>query len=150
MMFEPLKKGDTIAFFSPSAPGTVTAPKRFKRAKNFLKSKGFNLLPGNLTGKKDVYRSDTARDRAEELNELINNPNIDCILSTIGGINSNSLIPYIDYDAFKENPKIIIGHSDVTSILLALYAKTGVTTFYGPGLIHCKNHQNKNNHHQQS
>jgi len=135
-MFLPLKKGDTIAFFSPSAPGTVMAPKRFKRAKAFLESKGFNLLPGNLTGKKDVYRSGNAGKRADELNELISNPNIDCIISSIGGINSNSLIPYIDYDAFKATPKIIIGHSDVTSILLALYAKTGVTTFYGPALIH--------------
>ncbi len=97
MMFAPLKKGDTIAFFLPSTPGTVMAPKRFERAKTFLESKGFNLVTGNLTGKKDVYRSDTARKRADELNELISNPNVDCIISTIGGINSNSLIPYIDY-----------------------------------------------------
>jgi muramoyltetrapeptide carboxypeptidase LdcA involved in peptidoglycan recycling len=136
MIFAPLKKGDTIAFFSPSTPGTVIAPKRFERAKTFLESKGFNLLAGNLTGKKDIYRSDTARQRADELNELISNPTVDCIISTIGGINSNSLIPYIDYDAFRETPKIIIGHSDVTSILLALYAKTDITTFYGPALIH--------------
>jgi muramoyltetrapeptide carboxypeptidase len=135
-MFAPLKKEDTIAFFSPSAPGTVTALKRFERAKTFLESKGFNLIPGNLTGKKNGYRSGDAKQRADELNELISNPNIDCIISTIGGINSNSLIPYINYEAFKQNPKIIIGHSDVTSILLALYAKTGITTFYGPGLIH--------------
>lgn len=135
-MFAPLKKGDTIAFFSPSAPGTATAPLRFKRAKKFLESKGFNLLPGNLTGEKDGYRSGNARQRADELNELISNPDVDCIISTIGGINSNSLIPYIDYDAFKESPKIIIGHSDVTSILLAIFAKTGITTFYGPALIH--------------
>ncbi|MBU8910377.1 MAG: LD-carboxypeptidase [Desulfobacterales bacterium] len=136
MIFEPLKKGDTIAFFSPSSPGTVTAPKRFKRAKRFLESKGFNLLPGNLTGKKDMYRSGNARQRADELNDLISNPDVGCILSTIGGINSNALLPYINYDAFKQHPKIIIGHSDVTSILLALYAKTGITTFYGPALIH--------------
>ncbi|WP_299983712.1 S66 peptidase family protein [Desulfobacula sp.] len=136
MIFELLKKGDTIAFFSPSSPGTVTAPKRFERAKGFLESKGFNLLPGNLTGKKDVYRSGNTKQRADELNDLISNPDVDCILSTIGGINSNALLPYIDYDAFKQHPKIIIGHSDVTSILLALYTKTGITTFYGPALIH--------------
>ncbi|MFH2057715.1 MAG: S66 peptidase family protein [Pseudomonadota bacterium] len=136
MLFKPLKKGDTIAFFSPSSPGTFTAPKRFERAKTFLENKGFNLIPGNLTGKKDGYRSGDAKQRANELNELISNPDVDAIISTIGGINSNSLLPHIDYDAFKQHPKIIIGHSDVTSILLALYAKTGITTFYGPGLIH--------------
>jgi len=136
MLFEPLKKGDTIAFFSPSSPGTFTAPKRFERAKTFLKNKGFHLMPGNLTGIKDGYRSGNAKQRADELNELISNPNVDCIISTIGGINSNALLPHIDYDAFKQHPKIIIGHSDVTSILLALYAKTGITTFYGPSVIH--------------
>jgi muramoyltetrapeptide carboxypeptidase LdcA involved in peptidoglycan recycling len=52
-----------------------------------------------------------------------------------GGMNSNSLLPYIDYEALKKNPKIIIGYSDVTAILLAIYAKTGVTTFYGPAVV---------------
>ncbi|MCP4021591.1 MAG: LD-carboxypeptidase [Desulfobacteraceae bacterium] len=136
MRFKPLKKGDTIAFFSPSAPGSVTAPKRFGRAKAFIKNKGFKLLPGNLCGKRDGYRSGSAKERARELNELLSNPDIDCIISTIGGINSNALVPYIDYDAFKQHPKIVVGHSDVSSILLALFAKTGITTFYGPALIH--------------
>lgn len=53
-------------------------------------------------------------------------------MSTIGGMNSNSILPYIDYDAFLKNPKIMIGYSDATALLLAIYAKTGIPTFYGP------------------
>lgn len=56
-------------------------------------------------------------------------------MSTIGGTNSNSMLPYIDYEAFQRNPKMIIGYSDATAILLALYAKTGISTFYGPALV---------------
>jgi muramoyltetrapeptide carboxypeptidase LdcA involved in peptidoglycan recycling len=56
-------------------------------------------------------------------------------MSTIGGMNSNSILPYIDYEAFAKNPKFVIGYSDVTAILLAIYAKTGVSTFYGPALV---------------
>ena len=56
-------------------------------------------------------------------------------MSTIGGMNSNSILPYIDYEAFRKDPKIIIGYSDVTAILLGIYAKTGITTFYGPALV---------------
>jgi muramoyltetrapeptide carboxypeptidase LdcA involved in peptidoglycan recycling len=56
-------------------------------------------------------------------------------MSTIGGMNSNSILPYVDYEAFKKNPKIIIGYSDVTAILLAIYAKTGISTYYGPALV---------------
>lgn len=56
-------------------------------------------------------------------------------MSTIGGSNSNSLLPYIDYEALKRDPKIIIGYSDVTALLLGIYQQTGLITFYGPALV---------------
>ncbi|MDF2700483.1 MAG: mccF [Haloplasmataceae bacterium] len=127
--------GDTIGIYSPSSPITYSCPKRYERAKKYLESKGFKILEGNLTGKSDFYRSGTIKERAEELNALIRNPQVKCIMSTIGGMNSNSLLPYIDYEAFKKNPKIMIGYSDVTAILLAIYTKTGISTFYGPALV---------------
>ncbi|MBM7702860.1 muramoyltetrapeptide carboxypeptidase LdcA involved in peptidoglycan recycling [Bacillus iocasae] len=134
-MFQPLQKGDTIGIFSPSYPATVEAPLRFQRSKQFLASKGFEIVEGTLTGKSQTYRSGTPKERAEELNELLRNPRIKMIMSTIGGTNSNSIVPYLDYEAFKANPKIMIGYSDATAVLLSLYAKTGVPTFYGPALI---------------
>ena len=130
-----LKSGDSIGIFSPSTPITYTSPKRFERGKKFLIDKGFKIIDGSLTRKHDYYRSGTIKERAEELNQLIRNPEVKCIMSTIGGMNSNSILPYIDYEAFKRNPKIIIGYSDVTAILLGVYAKTGITTFYGPALV---------------
>lgn len=136
-MFLPpsLKPGDTIGFFSPSAPATVFAKERFERAKEYLSDKGYKLKAGKLTGSNDFYRSGTVKQRAEELNELIRDPDVRCIMSTIGGNNSNSLLPYIDYDALIRTPKIIVGYSDVTALLLAIYQKTGITTFYGPALV---------------
>ncbi len=130
-----LKKGDTIGIFSPSAPITAASPNRHRRSINFLEEQGYKVLEGNLTGKSDYYRSGTIRERAEELNALIRNPEVRCVMSTIGGMNSNSLLPYIDYEAFQIDPKIIIGYSDVTAILLGIYAKTGITTFYGPASV---------------
>jgi len=132
---EKLKPGDKIGIFSPSSPVTATAPKRFARAKAFLESKGFIIVEGSLTGKSDHYRSGTIKERVGELNALIKNPEVKCIMATIGGMNSNSMLPYIDYDALKKNPKPIIGYSDVTAILLGVYAKTGITTYYGPAFV---------------
>ena len=132
---KPLKKGDKIGFFSPSSPATFFAPNRFQRAKTYLEKKGFELVEGNLTGLSDSYRSGSIKDRAEELNKLIRDPEVLCIMSTIGGSNSNSLLPYIDYDMLKNNPKIIIGYSDATALLLGIYARTGLVTFYGPALV---------------
>ncbi len=132
---EKLKKGDYIGIFSPSSPITYSCPKRFERAKKYLQDKGFKIVEGNLTGKYDFYRAGSIKERAEELNNLIRDPEVKCIMSTIGGMNSNSLLPYIDYEAFKKNPKIIIGYSDVTAILLAIYEQTGISTYYGPALL---------------
>ncbi|GLC32619.1 S66 family peptidase [Clostridium omnivorum] len=130
-----LEAGDTIGIFSPSSPITYYCPKRFERAKKYLHDKGFKILDGSLTTKHDFYRSGSIKERAEELNQLIRNPEVKCIMSTIGGMNSNSIVPYIDYEAFKRNPKIIIGYSDVTAILLAIYSQTGISTYYGPALV---------------
>ena len=55
-------------------------------------------------------------------------------MASIGGNNTNSILPYIDYEYLKKHPKIIIGYSDTTALLLAIYAKTGLVTFYGPAV----------------
>ncbi|PRD13665.1 S66 family peptidase [Pantoea coffeiphila] len=135
LLAPPLSTGDTIGFFSPSSPVTMTAPNRFNRAKSFLEKKGFILKAGNLTGLSDYYRSGTIKERADELNALIRDPEVSCIMSTIGGSNSNSLLPYLDYQTLRENPKIIIGYSDATALLAGIYARTGLVTFYGPALV---------------
>ncbi|MBX7280958.1 S66 family peptidase [Clostridium chauvoei] len=130
-----IKKGDKIGIFSPSTPITSICPNRFQRGVEYLESKGFEVVKGNLTGKSDFYRSGSIKERAEELNDLIRNPEVKCIMSTIGGMNSNSILPYIDYEAFKNDPKPIIGYSDLTAILLGVYAKTDIYTYYGPALV---------------
>lgn len=130
-----LKRGDIIAVFSPSSPATVTAETRYLRGKAYLEGKGFIVREGMLTGKRDFYRSGTIAQRAEEFNALLRDPEVRCVMAAIGGMNSNSLLPYIDYDAIRHDPKIIIGYSDVTALLLGIYAKTGLTTYYGPAVV---------------
>ncbi len=130
-----LNPGDTIGFFSPSSPITATVPTRYETAKQYLRSKGFKIKEGKLTGKQDFYRSGTIQERADEFNALLRDPEVRCIMSTIGGFNSNAMLPYIDYDAFRADPKIIIGYSDVTAVLFAMYTQTGIPTFYGPAVV---------------
>lgn len=129
-----LKAGDAIGVFSPSNPATQFAPKRTARAVAFLMNQGFEVVMGELSGKHDHYRSGTIKARADELNALIRDPQVRCIISSIGGSNSNSLLPYIDYEALIQDPKIFCGYSDVTAIHSAIGVKTGLITFYGPAL----------------
>lgn len=127
-----LKRGDTIGIFSPSSPISATVPARYQRGVDYLKAQGFSIREGALTGQQDGYRSGSIQARAEELNSLIRDPEVRCIMSSIGGMNSNSLLPYLDYEALTADPKVIVGYSDVTALLLGIHQKTGLITYYGP------------------
>ncbi|WP_226566770.1 S66 family peptidase [Bacillus stratosphericus] len=124
-----------MGIFSPSSPASATSPIRYQRAKEWLEQKGFIVVPGSLTGKEDHYRSGTIQERAAELNELMAREDLSCIMSMIGGTNSNSLLPYLHFELLNKHPKFMIGYSDATAILLAAYEKTGLPVFYGPALV---------------
>lgn len=123
-----------IGVFSSSSPVSATVPIRYERGKKYLENKGFKIINGSLYGKQDYYRSGSIKERAEEFNQLLYDENISIIMAAIGGNNTNSILPYLDYEYLRKHPKIIIGYSDTTALLLAIYAKTGLITFYGPAL----------------
>ncbi|MBQ4556202.1 MAG: LD-carboxypeptidase [Clostridia bacterium] len=129
-----LKDGLTIGVFSSSSPISATVPVRYNRGKEYLASKGIRIIDGSLFGKQDYYRSGSIKERADEFNQLLYNDEVQVLMAAIGGYNTNSILPYIDYEYLKRHPKIIIGYSDTTALLLGIYAKTGLVTFYGPAL----------------
>lgn len=124
----------TIGVFSASSPISATVPTRYARGKAYLEQQGCRVIDGALCGKQDGYRSGSIQERAEEFNRLLYNDEVQILMSSIGGNNTNSILPYIDYDYLKQHPKIIVGYSDTTALLLAVYAKTGLIPFYGPAL----------------
>ena len=79
MIAPKLNKGDAIGVFSPSSPATATARVRYGRGKAYLESKGYRIVEGDLTGRKDFYRSGSIAQRVDELNALIRDPDVRCI-----------------------------------------------------------------------
>lgn len=124
----------TVGVFSSSSPVSANAPGRYLRGKRYLEDKGFRVVDGALYGARDGYRSGSIEARAQEFNALLYREDVQILMASIGGNNTNSILPYIDYDYLKAHPKIVIGYSDTTALLLAIYAKTGLATFYGPAL----------------
>ena len=116
-----LKDDITIGVFSSSSPISATVPVRYERGVKYLESKGYKIINGQLYRKKDNYRSGTIQERAQEFNQLLYNEDVQILMASIGGNNTNSILPYIDYEYLKKHPKIIIGYSDVTALLLANY-----------------------------
>lgn len=131
-----MKPGDTIGIFSSSRPITAEAPDATERAANFLRQRGYKVKFGSRSGKEECnYRSGTIQERVNEFNELIHDDSVTCLMASVGGYVSNAMLPYLDYDYLRTHPKLVIGHSDITSLLLGIYAQTDIPTCYGPNLV---------------
>ena len=126
-----LKKGDTIGVVAPSNPIVGDNVEEIMKAKEKVEKDGFKVeFSKNLFSNTNGYSS-SAKEKAEDINYMFSNKNIQMIWCAKGGENSNSTFEYLDYDLIKKNPKIICGYSDITSLCNIITAKTGLVTFSG-------------------
>lgn len=132
---EKLEIGDTIGLISPSAPLAGLVEHRYKNGVKKLEELGFNVMVGKHALEVTSYTAGTAQSRAEDIMYFFKNKNVKAIISFIGGYHSNQILKYLDFDVIKNNPKIIMGYSDMTILLLAIYKKCGFPTFYGPSVL---------------
>ena len=126
-----LNIGDTIGVVAPSNPIIDENIEELERAKKIIEQKGFKVkFSKNLFSNSNGY-SAIAKEKADDLNEMFSDKNVKMIWCAKGGENSNSVLDYLDYNIIKNNPKIICGYSDITSLTNAIYQKTGLVTFSG-------------------
>ena len=81
---------------------------------------------------RELYFAGTAQRRSEELNGLLQRDDIAALICVRGGYGSNYLLESLDFDAFADHPKVLVGCSDITSLLTAVADRTGLVTFHGP------------------
>lgn len=128
---EKLKIGDTIGVVSPSNPIIDENVEEIQKAKEIVEKLGFKVkFSKNLFLNTNKY-SATAKEKAEDINDMFRDKEVKIIWCAKGGENSNSTFEYLDYELIKQNPKIICGYSDITSITNIITEKTGVVTFSG-------------------
>ena len=126
-----LNIGDTIVVVAPSNPIIGDNIEELNRAKEIVEKSGFKVkYSKNLFSNTNGYCS-TAKEKAEDINEMFADKNIKMIWCAKGGNNSNSTFEYLDYELIKQNPKIICGYSDITSLTNIITEKTGLVTFSG-------------------
>ncbi len=125
-----LKAGSTIGISSPA--GAIWDDKLVAEFTAILKSIGFNVILGKTLTEKYGFLAGSDDLRAKELNDFFADKNVDAIFSAKGGWGCARLLDKLDYKIIQENPKIIMGFSDITCLLNAIYAKTGLVTFHGP------------------
>ena len=124
-----LHPGATIGVVALSYPADR---EKLNKGVAYLKSEGFKVVLGEHVFAKSGFTAGTAQSRAADLNKMFANPQIDAIFCVRGGYGSAQMIEFIDFDLIRKNPKIFMGYSDVTYLLLAITQKTGLITFHGP------------------
>lgn len=130
-----LRKGDLISIVSPSAGLGELFPHRVRDGISALERMGFRVkVEKNALGRRG-WVSGTVEERIEDLHSAFSDPDVKCVMCSIGGDHSNQLLRHIDYDLIRKNPKIFIGYSDISVLHYALQSKSGIRTFYGPCLI---------------
>lgn len=124
-----LTPGDTIGIVAPASPFDM---EKFYSGINALESMGFRtFIPDDLF-KKNGYLAGTDDHRANLMNGLFADRTIKGIVCARGGFGSIRILPLLDFETIRKNPKIFVGFSDISTLLSVLYTKCGLVTFHGP------------------
>ncbi|HSP87096.1 MAG TPA: LD-carboxypeptidase [Ignavibacteriaceae bacterium] len=124
-----LKAGDTIALVTP---GSYISEKELNDSIENLNSLGFKVVYNKSILNQNGYFSGNDKERAAELTEMFSRKDVDGIMCARGGYGCSRILPLLDYDIILDNPKVLIGYSDITALLYGIYSQTGLVCFHGP------------------
>ena len=125
-----LAAGDTVGIVSPASATFQTVDVTI--ARESLEALGLSVRIGRNVLGRHGYLAGQDQQRAADINEFFADPTIRAVLPIRGGWGSSRVLPYLDYDTIRKNPKVVVGYSDITALHLAIQAKTGLITFHGP------------------
>ena len=124
-----LRPGDTIGIAAPASPFDQQA---FERGVAVLESMGYRLkIPDDLFSRQG-YLAGSDSERASQLRKLFEDESVRAIFCARGGFGSMKLLPLLDFEAICAHPKILVGFSDITALLVAIYNRCDMVTFHGP------------------
>ena len=124
-----------IGIITPSSAAPSFFVDRYNRGVSCLRSVGFDVIEGKYVTTRNGMTSATAKERAEDINEMFSNANVSLVMATIGGHFSAETLPFINWDAICASKATLIGYSDITVLLNAIGVKAGKVVYYGPTLM---------------
>ena len=127
-----LQTGDLVRVVSCglSLRGANPAQREFCNAN--LAAMGLRVSFGNYVDDSNDFDTSSVAVRVADLHEALRDGEVKAILSGLGGMNTAQILRSIDWNLLRNNPKVISGFSDIATLVNAVYAKTGVVTYYGP------------------
>ena len=130
MLANRLKIGDTIGLIAPDKSLKNKDKEYVENATKYFESLGLKVKFGKYLFSEDDYCAGTPKQRAEDLNNMFSDKYVKAIFTAKGGDMVNGILPYIDFENIKKNPKIFLGMSDITVLLCAINKMTGLITFH--------------------
>ena len=124
-----LQRGELVGLISPAS---FISPEALREVVEFLTAAGFPVKVGNHALDKYGYLAGTDADRAADVQAMFADEEVRALLCLRGGWGCNRILPLLDYELIRRHPKILLGYSDITSLLLAIYARSSIITFHGP------------------
>ena len=124
-----LNKGDLIGLVTP---GSSVSEEELAECISKLEGQGFRTTYNDTVLSEYGYFAGPDQERAEELMEMFAREDVDAIWCVRGGYGSIRILDLLDYEVIRHNPKVLIGYSDITAILTAIYQKSGLVTYHGP------------------
>jgi muramoyltetrapeptide carboxypeptidase len=125
-----LLKGDLIGVTGPA--GSIWNKAHIKKIEDKMAELGFRTKLGQTLYEQDGFLAGNDQLRAGELMDMFKDKSIKAILTMRGGWGCARILDLLDYDVIRKNPKVIMGFSDITSLINAIYSKTGLVTYHGP------------------
>ena len=132
MLPNKITPGDTIGVIAPANIILEKDEQYIEKSSKLFENLGYRIKFGKYVRANTLGYGATAKQKAEDINSMFADRNVKAIICVKGGEDSNTTFDYLDYDLIKNNPKIICGFSDITSIINEIYEKTGLITFHGP------------------
>ena len=126
-----IKENSTIGVVSPSYWLDENV---LKNTTKFFTDLGYNIEISKSNSLQWGPFAGTPQERADDLHRMFADPKIDAVMCARGGYGANRVLPLLDYDLIRKNPKIFIGYSDITAYLTSITQKTNLVTFHGPML----------------
>jgi muramoyltetrapeptide carboxypeptidase len=127
---ERLRRGDLVGLVTPA--GAIFNPAEIRDAEEALGRLGLRTRRGLHVLDRHGYLGGQDVSRAYDLMAMFRDPEVRAILPLRGGWGCARILPYLDYEAIRANPKVLCGYSDVTALLTALYTKAGIVSYHGP------------------
>jgi len=124
-----LKPGDMVGIAAPAGP---FQPKELEQGIRRLNSLGFKVRFDERVFSRHRYLAGKDQDRAQVINDLFADDEIRAIFCARGGYGSVRLLPYLDLESIRKHPKIFMGSSDITSLLLYFQSRVPLVVFHGP------------------